>query len=123
MKVDLKLNVIAPAANQESVVEPKGDLTGVKAIPEVQQAESATGNGDQRNLRKEELEPVVDKMNQAMKLFNHALQFRVADSGRVIIKVIDTDSKEVIREIPPEALIEAFESFDNMIGVLFDRKV
>ncbi|MFZ5826805.1 MAG: flagellar protein FlaG [Bacillota bacterium] len=67
---------------------------------------------------------VVNKMNDLSNVFAKALKFQVSDgSRRIIVKVVDTNTGEVIREIPPEKLVEAFESLEDHLGVLFDRKV
>ncbi|MFZ5814020.1 MAG: flagellar protein FlaG [Bacillota bacterium] len=71
-----------------------------------------------------DVEKVIGKMNDLAHIFSKALKFEVADDGhRIIVKVVDTRSGEIIREIPPEKLVEAFESMEDYLGVLFDRKV
>lgn len=51
------------------------------------------------------------------------LKFTVADSNRIIIKVIDTNSGEILREIPPQRPVEAPEQTQSAMGVLVDRRV
>jgi flagellar protein FlaG len=109
------------------MAQPGSDPADPRVDPQTKaaegQTEAAAHSNSLGNIRPEDLEKVVDKMNQTVKLFSHALQFSVSNSHRVIIKVIDTESGEVIRQIPPEALVDAFQNFDKMIGVLFDKKV
>jgi flagellar protein FlaG len=44
------------------------------------------------------------------------------ESKRVSIKVIDKDTKEVIREIPPEESIEMIEKIWELAGILVDER-
>ena len=51
------------------------------------------------------------------------LQFSVdEDSGRTVIKVVDTDSEEVIRQIPPEEILNISRSLQKIEGALFDAE-
>ena len=51
------------------------------------------------------------------------LQFEVSEStGRVIVRVIDKESGETIREIPPEELHRFAERANELRGLLFDAE-
>ena len=47
---------------------------------------------------------------------------RDQDTGQTYIKIVDKDSGNVVREIPPEFLRKLAEKMDEMVGILFDRK-
>ena len=52
------------------------------------------------------------------------LSFRVhEETKRVIISVIDQESKEVIRQVPPEELLELAEKLDTIRGSVVQEKV
>lgn len=52
------------------------------------------------------VEQAVNQMNQFVQTLNRDLQFSVdEDSGRTVVKVLDTETKEVIRQIPSEELL------------------
>lgn len=70
-----------------------------------------------------DVERLADKMNAAAELFNKSLKFEVFDERRIIIKVIDSSTGEVLTEIPPERLLETFRSMEAYLGLLVDRKV
>lgn len=54
---------------------------------------------------------------------NVSLSFEVYDkTGDVVVKVINRDTKEVIRQIPPEDLLEITEKLEELRGVLFAGK-
>ncbi|MEM9387105.1 MAG: flagellar protein FlaG [Pseudomonadota bacterium] len=57
----------------------------------------------------------AERMRELAKTLNRELEFRVADSGRAIIDVVDTETGEVIRTIPPDdqqRLIDALAGGD-----------
>jgi flagellar protein FlaG len=43
-------------------------------------------------------------------------------SDRVIIKVMDTETNEVVRQIPPEETLRFSEFLQGMVGLIFDQK-
>lgn len=56
---------------------------------------------------KEEFDQAVTQLNAAVQSIQRDLQFRVdTDLGRTIISVVDSETKEVIRQIPGEDVIE-----------------
>lgn len=82
---------------------------------------------EQRNqaqpLSKEVAEDLADKMNAAAELFNRAVQFKVVEGNRIVIKVVDVTTDEVLREFPPERLLEALLAMERSLGLLIDEKV
>jgi len=56
-------------------------------------------------------------------LRNVNLNFSVnQSSGHIVISVVDKDTGEVIREIPPEVLQDLATKFQESVGVIFDHK-
>ena len=52
------------------------------------------------------------------------LQFSVQEkSGRTVIKVMDKTNSEVIREIPSRTVQALAAKIDEVLGLLFDKKV
>jgi flagellar protein FlaG len=56
-------------------------------------------------------------------IHNVNLQFSVnKESGRIMVTVTDEATGKVIREIPPEEIVRFAEKFDEMVGMIFDKK-
>lgn len=72
---------------------------------------------------KEELANMTKAVNDFVKPFNNALQFNIDDStGQTVIKVIDTDTKEVIKQIPSEDMLALAKALDQIKGLLVKQK-
>lgn len=53
-----------------------------------------------------DVEQAVNQVNQFVQNLSRDLQFTVDEySGRTVIKVLDSETKEVIRQIPPEEML------------------
>ncbi|MFZ3044798.1 MAG: flagellar protein FlaG [Desulfatirhabdiaceae bacterium] len=65
-----------------------------------------------------DLEQKIDQMQEI------GLQFsQYKDSGKIIVRVVEKETNRVIREIPSEEFMDLVEKMDQMIGILFNKKV
>lgn len=76
----------------------------------------------------ENLWNAAETVNHALEISNYHLQFRLHEkSGRYQVKVVDTGSNEVIREIPPERMLEIAadirQMMDKLLGLVVDELV
>lgn len=77
---------------------------------------------------KEKVSQAIPKVRELMQKNQRSLDFRVAEEeNRIIITVIDKETDKVIRQIPPEDLLEMAESLEQGLtsvnaGVIFDSK-
>lgn len=62
---------------------------------------------EQNDMGRSGLEEVANKINDLFQTENRSLQFTVDEaSGRTIISVVDTDTGDLIKQIPAEELLE-----------------
>lgn len=74
---------------------------------------------------------VVEEMNQSDAIRNTSLQFVIEERGDPpVVKVMDRDSGEMIRQIPSELVVKLSKALDEMAdnkgntsGFLFDKQV
>jgi len=77
-----------------------------------------------REVSQEETEQMIEVINNAMEIFNYNLQFKVhRETNRVIVKVVDSTTEKVIREMPPESMLDLIVKFRDMVGMFVDAKV
>ena len=77
---------------------------------------------------KEELEEDVKEsvkdVNDIVKKVKEDLAFELHDeTDRMMVKVIDRKTKEVIKELPPEEMLDLSARIHEMVGLLIDEKV
>jgi len=71
----------------------------------------------------------LNESNKLLVLSKYHLQFRIdKDSERIQVKLIDDETKEVIREIPPEQMLrlsalikERIETYCKLLGIFVDE--
>ncbi|MDN5341581.1 flagellar protein FlaG [Oceanotoga sp. DSM 15011] len=63
------------------------------------------------------------KLDKIQKIFNSEAKFEVNDDvDMVVVKIVDKDTKEVIRQIPPETSIKLAKALNDLEGILFDEQ-
>lgn len=85
---------------QASAVAPGRQRDAVTVDPNAVPAPAPAGDAALEQRRNAELN--AQRMRELARSLNRELEFRVADSGRAIIDVVDTETGEVIRTIPPD---------------------
>ena len=71
-----------------------------------------------------DLEKAVTDMREFVQATQRSLDFSIDDSThRVVVKVINTDNGEVIRQIPSETALKLAQNLSSASNLLFDDKV
>lgn len=79
---------------------------------------------DRTDLNPEELEKVVENLNAFVQLSKRDVAFAVDEtSGRDVISVFESETQELIRQIPSEEALALLKRMDKAIGLLFSEKV
>jgi len=61
-------------------------------------------------------------MLNSLKNFNFCLDFW-GKIGIQVVKIIDSETKEVIRQLPPDVILKIAKYIDEVTGLLFNEKV
>ncbi|NMB12413.1 MAG: flagellar protein FlaG [Firmicutes bacterium] len=70
-----------------------------------------------------ELENAVAHLNATVDIFSKGLHFRIhEDTERIVVEVINKESGEVIRQIPPEYILDVLAKIDALLGVFIDER-
>ncbi|NLK72087.1 MAG: flagellar protein FlaG [Clostridiales bacterium] len=72
---------------------------------------------------KKAFEEVVDVANQIFFGEDNHFQFKVHEgTGRMMIKVVNTETGQVVKEVPPEKILNAVASLWELAGIIVDEK-
>ena len=100
------------------------DGTTVK-VAETEKQDSQSGQensySNQQQANNEKIRKAVEQLNKNMSHSEAVFGFHDA-TNRVTIKIIDKDTKEVIKELPPEKTLDMIAKVWEMAGILVDEK-
>ncbi|RPI76095.1 MAG: flagellar protein FlaG [Desulfobacteraceae bacterium] len=86
--------------------------------------ESRADPRDDNRTEHEKITQVAEAMDNYLKSTQTNLQIQVFQkTGDVIVRVISEDDGKVIREIPPEEMLNLAAKMEEMVGTLFNESV
>lgn len=121
-KVNSGTNYSANDTLSAATVENGGIVNTIRTSEE---QDKSFDDGHQKNseLNKQRLKNAVNQANNAMKHTRTGCEFAYhEETNRISIKVYDKDTKEVLREIPPEESLEVLERIWEVAGLLVDER-
>jgi len=75
-------------------------------------------------IPREQVEKAVEKLNRLMGIIDKRYEYSIHEnSHRLSVKIIDQLSGEVLAEIPSKRALEMLDSFSQMAGLFFDKRV
>lgn len=79
-----------------------------------------SSSGDEK---RKQLEEIAERANAVLAQSNTHLEFIVTDqTGRTVINIVDNETQEIIRQIPPVKLSQFAARLSEMRGLLFDAQ-
>jgi flagellar protein FlaG len=70
----------------------------------------------------ERVASVVDEMNRAARALNARVSFSIDQrTEKVVIRVIDGETNEVLRQIPPEEVLRIAAHMQQLLGIVIDK--
>lgn len=119
--------VVLPANNARSISFPPA----VDAMPksaEINQQQTRSHNTNTELRREEDSQKetlqAVNFANAVAELFDKKIEFSYDERiQQVVVKIMEGNSEEVIRQIPPEEIIELVAKLrEDFRGLIFDQK-
>ena len=75
-------------------------------------------------ISREDVEEMVEALKDLTETLQTKLNFSVdAGTNNIVVKVIDKDTNKVIKQIPPEALLELQEKMQDLTGFLLSENI
>jgi len=81
-------------------------------------------NEDKVSLSEEEIESIIKELNQFIQIFNTKIAFEIdKETKKTILRIVDVETNEVIRQIPPEELLQISRRISELLGLIINEKV
>ncbi|MBI6954764.1 flagellar protein FlaG [Pseudomonas sp. B21-023] len=125
MDMSVKLNLSYPAARTaEQVAEkPVARSTGTSGDGEKQQDPGKVQSADKVQAAND-VKGAVSEIEKFLKETRRNLEFVTdEESGKIVVKVIASETGELIRQLPSEEALRIAHSLSDVKSILFDAKV
>lgn len=89
-------------------------------VEQTQQTQSL----DSSEETKAKVQEAVTKMNEMLDVNNSTSKFMYHEGlERYYVTIVDRETEEVMKEIPPKKLLDAFYEMQKMLGMIVDEKI
>ncbi|MEK3789577.1 flagellar protein FlaG [Paenibacillus sp. FSL K6-1230] len=97
-----------------------------KTVSHNAELQSSLYEGDQDNnsiINEQRLRNLIDHGNKVLQRLDTKLQWSVNEkSNQLFVKVVDTQTNEILREIPPEKYLELVQNLCEQVGLFLDER-
>ncbi|MDA7589248.1 flagellar protein FlaG [Porticoccaceae bacterium] len=109
----------SPQAKAPSPAVPKVTVEEVSKVADNKKSRSVNELAENAA----EIREAISEINKAVKKVPTSLDFSVDEaSKRFVVQVTDTNTGEVIRKLPGDAVLRIARQLESMKGVVFDQK-
>lgn len=106
---------------------PRASASGNDSLEMIQNAQElkrAEAKGERVSISEEQLILAIDKAVKAVEGLPTVLDFSVhKTTNQIMVKVLERDTGKVIREVPPEKLLDFVAKLCEMAGIIIDKKL
>ena len=80
--------------------------------------------GEERKYTEDELIDKIESANKQFIAYDRRFEFSIHEKTKqIMVKVIDVTTDEIIREIPPEKILDLVASIWEVAGIIVDERV
>jgi flagellar protein FlaG len=121
------INILPEAIRSNRVVLPQATAQASSEVVDKVALEKGRAPSKEERLSKEERKELVKKsiveMNAEFELKNYSIRFSIDDKLKeIVVKIVDTKTDEVIRQIPPDGVLRLRAHLQEMVGILLEEK-
>ena len=93
-------------------------------VEQTQEANKELNSNIGKKLSEEDIIGVIEKANKDFIVYDRKFEFSIHEKTKqIMIKVIDATNDEVIRELPPEKVLDMVAAMWEVAGIIVDRKI
>lgn len=111
-------------SNITSLVDGRSTVAPSEKVRSVDKSaghEKKTDEQPAKAPEKHEVENAVKELSSALESMNVKREFSIEEnSNEVVVKIIDSEEKKVIRQIPSEETLRLSKNIKEMVGLLYD---
>jgi flagellar protein FlaG len=102
---------VVKSADGQAAPRPAGGATQAESPPE------------SSRLDRKAIEQAVAKVQETLGQLNTSLKIQIEpDTDRVVVKILNDQSGEIIRQIPSQEMVELAKRLDAMQGILLTKR-
>jgi len=121
MEVDMvELPELKALVQQKAQPEVDSMLRSLKREVQRQNAEAQ----QDREVKIEELQRILEEVKRKFDMLNKYLKIDIDKDLEIpVVRIIERETNKVLRQIPPDYLLELMKRIDQLLGLLVEKEV
>ena len=117
------LNRVKDQTTKPPVQDTERSDARAKVQRQLEQSKAQQANVESDKSLLQEVEEAVRKLNDTAEAMQLSLRFHMhSESERWMVQVVDIREDEIVREIPPEKILNVVAQIQSLLGVLLDER-
>jgi flagellar protein FlaG len=118
-RIDQSFEYVDVRLNQQQVQPMDGALRKLQKEVD-QQVQDAQ---EKRDVKPEELQKLIEEVKRKFDMLSKYLKIDIDQELEIpVVKIMEKDTNRVIRQIPPDYLLELMKRIDQLLGLLVERE-
>ena len=133
-KMDMDLNLNSINSQNSQIDKIQNDVNTVEKQKEISKSDEIDFSKKTEDtikkkqdlaeyVKKQDFNDAINSVNDYVEMFNNKVSFSIDEKSRKIIHVYDNNTGELIRQIPPEEMIQLIDKLEEIAGIIFNNKV
>ncbi|MDR7856881.1 flagellar protein FlaG [Tissierella sp.] len=95
-----------------------------RTIPNRERNDGEQRYVEEKRFSEGEVIDIIEKANKDFVVYDRRFEFSIHEKTKeIMVKVIDTTNGEVIRELPPEKVLDMVAAIWEVVGIIVDKKI
>lgn len=122
MKVEQSL---FPKQNYPTTYRTKENILPTNTInTNFEQGTANVNTNEEIVINEEELDSKVSSLNKFLEASSSKVKFEYHEQlGEYFVQLVDTNTNEVVKEIPPKKILDMYAEMLEIMGLFVDRKI
>lgn len=99
-------------------------VNNIRNTVEITFSQAQKGAQEYENFRSEELQKLLEDIRKKFDMLSKYLKIDIDTELDIpVAKIVERDTNRVIRQIPPDYLLDLMKKIDQMLGILLKKEV
>jgi len=124
MTVSSSISNSMPLTNSSGETKSVEPIRIPRPMPKQTKQELEKQYVEDKHFSDEDVIGIIEKANKNFTAYDRRFEFSIHEATKqIMVKVIDANTDEVIRELPPEKVLDMVAAMWEVAGIIVDRKI
>lgn len=122
MRIDMSINSVehTTSSKEKQVTQNEIQVPKINAS----EAERMSNYENEWKITNLQIEKAVNSVNELLEGHQREVKFEYHEGlNEYFVQLVDADTKEVVREIPPKKFLDIYYEMQKLAGIIIDRKI